>query len=67
MKNNRKWTAALNLMLGAAIMVALALVGTADHEEAQRAAQERTDMEALYRETDGELGWPPKPGECDRE
>jgi len=55
------------LLLAAAILAALGLVGNADRHEAERQAEQYCDMVEIYHETGGDAGWPPYNGECDDE
>lgn len=46
------------------ILVVLGLVGQMDYEEAKRQEQHYCDMVQLWKQTNGEQGWPPYNGEC---
>jgi len=54
------------LLLAAALVAALGLVGNADRDEAERQADQYCEMVELWHESDGEHGWPPYDGECER-
>ena len=40
------------------IVTGMSLAGTFDRQEAERAADEYTEMVCLFKETSGEFGWP---------
>jgi len=60
----RRWQ---GLLLAAAILAALGLVGNADRHEAERQAEQYCDMVEIYHESGGEHGWPPYNGECEND
>lgn len=48
----------------AVLVVAMCLVGADDYEEAKRQEQHYCDMVQLWKQTNGEQGWPAFNGEC---
>ena len=46
------------------LVIAMGLVGTDDYEEAKRQEQLYCDMVQLWKQTNGEHGWPAFNGEC---
>jgi hypothetical protein len=48
----------LAMIFFAALLAALSVAGAFDRQEAERAADEYTEMVCLFKETSGEFGWP---------
>jgi putative protein kinase ArgK-like GTPase of G3E family len=48
----------LTLIFFVALLAALSVAGAFDRQEAERAADEYTEMVCLFKETSGEFGWP---------
>ena len=48
----------LTLLFFVALLAALSIAGAFDRQEAERAADEYTEMVCLFQETSGEFGWP---------
>jgi hypothetical protein len=48
----------LTLLFFVALVAALSVAGAFDRQEAERAADEYTEMVCLFQETSGEFGWP---------
>ena len=48
----------LTLIFFVALLAALSIAGAFDRQEAERAADEYSEMVCLFKETSGEFGWP---------
>ena len=48
----------LTLLFFVALVAALSVARAFDRQEAERAADEYTEMVCLFKETSGEFGWP---------
>jgi len=55
----------IHLLIGAAAIVALALIGNIEREDQIAERQHYCEMVDLHRESGGEYGWPPYKGECE--
>jgi uncharacterized ion transporter superfamily protein YfcC len=55
-ENDMKET--FTLLFFVALVAALSVAGAFDRQEAERAADEYTEMVCLFKETSGEFGWP---------
>lgn len=51
------------ILAAAGIIAAMGVVGQADYEEEQRQVEQYCEMVAMWKETNGQAGWPAYNGE----